>query len=75
MWMTGGGIQRGIVFGETDELGYNIVRDKITIRDFQATVLKLLGFDPYKFHYKYQGLNQRLIGPTNEGNVVKGLLA
>ena len=74
MWMAGGGIKPGIVYGETDELGYNIVQDKVTVRDFQATVLHLMGFDPYKLHYKYQGLNQRLIGPTNEGRIVKDLL-
>lgn len=75
MWMAGGGIKRGALIGETDDLGYRITQDKITIRDFQATVLHLLGFDPYTFAYKYQGLNQRLIGPTNEGKVAKLLLA
>jgi hypothetical protein len=75
MWMAGGGVKPGIVFGETDELGYNVVQDKVTVRDFQATVLHLMGFDPYKFSYKYQGLNQRLIGPSNDGQIVKGLLS
>jgi hypothetical protein len=74
IWMAGGGTKPGIVYGETDELGYNVVQDKVTVRDFQATVLHLMGFDPYKLHYKYQGLNQRLIGPTNEGKIVKDLL-
>ena len=74
MWMAGGGIKRGITFGETDELGYHVVQDKVTVRDLQATILHLLGFDPHKFSYRYQGLNQRLIGPTNDGKVVKGLL-
>jgi len=73
-WMAGGGVKPGIVLGETDELGYYAVQDKVTVRDFQATMLHLLGFDPYAFHYKYQGLNQRLIGPTNEGKIVKKLL-
>jgi hypothetical protein len=75
MWMAGGGVKPGINFGETDELGYFVVQDKVTVRDLQATILQLLGFDPYQLHYRYQGLNQRLIGPTNEGKVVKGLLA
>ena len=75
IWMAGGGVKPGLVFGKTDELGYRVIEDKVTVRDFQATVLHLLGFDPYAFHYKYQGLNQRLIGPTNEGKIVKGLLA
>ncbi len=75
MWMAGGGIKSGLAFGETDELGYYIVKDKVTVRDLQATILNRLGLDPYRFHYTYQGLNNRLIGPTNEGKVVNGILA
>jgi len=75
MWMAGGGVKPGTVFGETDELGYYVTQDKVTVRDLQATILHLMGFDPYKLHYRYQGLNQRLIGPTNEGKIVQGLLA
>ena len=48
---------------------------KVTVRDLQSTMLHLLGLDPYRFSYRYQGLNQRLIGPTNEGRVVKEILA
>ncbi|MES2570663.1 MAG: DUF1501 domain-containing protein [Verrucomicrobiota bacterium] len=68
-------MKKGSLFGETDELGYHVVQDKVTVRDLQATLLHLLGFDPYKLSYRYQGLNNRLIGPTNEGKIVKGLLA
>ncbi len=75
MWMAGAGVKRGTVFGATDELGYQVVQDKVTVRDLQATILHLLGFDPYQLAFRYQGLNQRLIGPTNEGKVVAGLLA
>ncbi|MHA3774214.1 DUF1501 domain-containing protein [Verrucomicrobiota bacterium sgz303538] len=75
MWMAGGGIKPGIVYGETDDLGYHIVENKVTVRDLQATILHQLGLDPFAFHYKYQGLNQRLIGPTNEGQIVKGILS
>ena len=74
IWMGGAGVKPG-VFGATDELGYHVTENKVTVRDFQATVLHLLGFDPHGFHYKFQGLNQRLIGPTNEGKIVRGLLA
>ena len=74
MWMAGGGIRPATVYGATDELGYHITENKVTVRDFQATALHLLGFDPYTFSYRYQGLNQRLIGPSNEGKVVKGIL-
>jgi len=75
IWMAGAGVQKGVTYGETDELGYHVVRDKVGVRDLQATMLHLLGFDPYNFSHRYQGLNQRLIGPTNEGQIVKGLLA
>jgi len=75
MWMAGGGVKRGCVLGETDELGYFVTKDKVTVRDLQATILQQLGLDPYKLSYRYQGLNNRLIGPTNEGQVVKALLA
>jgi hypothetical protein len=75
MWMAGAGVKAGMNFGATDELGYHIVENKVTVRDLQATILHLLGYDPYLFSYRYQGLNNRLIGPTNEGKIVKGILA
>jgi uncharacterized protein (DUF1501 family) len=75
IWMAGGGIKPGITHGETDELGYFVAKDKVTVHDLQATVLHLLGLDPFKFGYMYQGLNQRLIGPTNEPRIVQALLA
>jgi hypothetical protein len=75
IWMAGGGIKPGIVHGETDELGYKIVRDKVSIRDLQATILHAMGQDPYRLSYKYQGLDQRLIGPTDEAVIQKALLA
>jgi hypothetical protein len=75
IWMAGGGVKPGIVHGATDEFGYNIVNGKVTVRDFQATILHLMGLDPYRFSFPYLGLNQRLIGPTDEGQIVKSLLA
>ena len=75
MWMAGGGVKAGLNYGSTDELGYFVAENKVTVRDLQATMMHLLGFDPYQFSYRYQGLNNRLIGPTDEGKVVKGILA
>jgi hypothetical protein len=75
MWMTGAGIKRGLNYGSTDELGYHIAENKVTVRDLQTTILHLLGLDPYGLTYKFQGLNNRLIGPTNEGKLIKGILA
>ncbi|MBI1357771.1 MAG: DUF1501 domain-containing protein [Acidobacteria bacterium] len=75
MWMAGGGIKPGLNYGATDDIGYYVVENKLTPRDLQATILHQLGLDPYKLSYAYQGLDQRLIGPTNEARVVKDLLA
>lgn len=74
LWMAGGGSKPGIVYGETDEFSYNIVRDPVHVRDFQATMLHLFGIDHEKFTYKYQGLDQKLTG-VEKARVVKGLMA
>ena len=68
MWMAGGGIRGGISYGETDELGFFITENQIEVHDLQATILHLLGFDPFRFRYSFQGLDHRLIGP--EGNAI-----
>jgi hypothetical protein len=75
MWMAGGGIRPGLAYGQTDEFGYYPVEDPVSIRDVQATILHQLGLDPYRFSYRYQGLDNRLIGPTEEGRVLKPILA
>lgn len=75
IWMAGGGIKPGIVFGETDDFSYYITRDKVPVYDLQATILHLLGLDPHTLSYRYQGLNQRLIGPTEAPRVRHELLA
>jgi hypothetical protein len=74
IWMAGGGVKAGSVYGETDDFSYNIVKDPVHIRDFHATVMKLLGIDHEKFTYKYQGLDQKLTG-VEEAKVVQGLIA
>ena len=62
LWMAGGGIKGGVVHGETDEFSYNIVKDPVHVRDFQATILRLFGIDHERFTYRYQGLDMRLTG-------------
>ncbi len=74
MWMAGGGAKPGMVYGETDDFSYNIVKDPVKIRDFHATVLHLLGFDHERLTYRYQGLDQRLTS-VEKATVVKELLA
>jgi hypothetical protein len=75
MWLAGGGIQRGLNFGATDDIGYYPVENKVTVRDLQATILHLLGLDARRLSYPFQGLNQRLIGPTDEAQVIQAILA
>jgi hypothetical protein len=74
MWFAGGGIKPGIKFGQTDDIGYNITQDKVTVRDLQATILHLLGLDPYRFTYSFMGLDNRLIGPAGDGSPIEGIL-
>ncbi len=73
IWMAGGGVKSGLVYGETDEFGYNIVKDPVHVHDFQATMLHLMGVDHEKFLYKHQGRRYRLTDVS--GKVVKGILA
>jgi len=74
MWMAGGGIRGGVTHGATDELGYNAVEDVVTVHDFHATMLKLLGIDHTRFTYKFQGLDMRLTG-VEPAHVIKPILA
>ena len=75
IWMAGGGIKPGITYGETDDLGYHIVKDKMHVHDLQATILAALGMDAQKFSFPYQGLNQRLIGPQSGWRIHDRLFA
>ena len=60
MWMAGGGVKPGVVYGETDDYSYNIVQDPVHIHDLQATILHCLGIDHTKLTFKYQGRHFRL---------------
>jgi hypothetical protein len=73
IWMAGGGIKPGIVYGETDELGYNIIQDPVHVHDFQATVLNQMGLDHEKLTFRHQGRRFRLTDVS--GKVVKGIIA
>lgn len=72
VWMAGGGIRAGTVYGETDEYGYNIVRDPVHVYDLQATILHLLGIDHERLTYRHQGRRYRLTDV--HGSVVDGIL-
>lgn len=60
LWMAGGGVRAGFTYGETDELGYNIVRDPVHVHDLQATLLHLLGIDHERLTFRHQGRRYRL---------------
>ncbi len=74
IWMAGGGIRPGTIYGETDDFSYNIVKDGVHIRDFHATMLHLLGIDHEQFTFKSNGLDQKLTG-VEHANVIQALLA
>jgi hypothetical protein len=72
-WMAGGGVQPGLVYGETCEFGYNVVKDPVHVHDFHATMLHLLGIDHERLVFKYQGRRFRLTDVS--GRLIEGLLA
>jgi len=73
IWMAGGGVKPGIVYGKTDEFGYNIEENPVHVHDFQATMMHLMGIDHERFTFLYQGRRFRLTDIS--GKVVPGLLA
>lgn len=73
MWLAGGGIKPGITIGETDELGFNVVTDRVHVHDLHATLLHLLGFDHTRLTYRFQGRDFRLTDV--HGEVVQKLFA
>jgi hypothetical protein len=73
MWMAGGGIKPGITYGETDEIGYYGIKDRVHVHDLQATILHTLGMDHEKFTYRFQGRDFRLTDV--HGELVKQILS
>ena len=74
MFLTGGGIRGGQVYGATDEMGYNAVENKVHVRDIHATMLELMGIDHTRFKYKFQGLDVGLTG-VEEAHTLRNLYA
>jgi len=72
IWLAGGGIKGGITYGETDDFGYNIVRDPVHVHDLNATLLHCLGIDHTRLTYRYQGRDHRLTDV--HGEVVRAIL-
>jgi DNA-directed RNA polymerase specialized sigma24 family protein len=73
-WMAGGGVKAGVAYGRTDDFSYNVVHDPVHVRDFNATVLHLLGIDHERLAFRHQGLDQKLTGVV-PARVVNELIA
>jgi arylsulfatase A-like enzyme len=71
--MAGGGIKRGLTYGETDDFSYNVVENPVHIHDLNATILHCMGVNHEKLTYKFQGRDFRLT--DIHGKVVKGILS
>jgi hypothetical protein len=72
LWLAGGGFKRGHSHGETDDLGFNVVRDPVHVHDLHATLLHQLGLDHEKLTYRFQGRDFRLTDV--HGHVVNDIL-
>jgi hypothetical protein len=72
-WMAGAGIQGGVSYGETDEIGYKAVQDRVSVHDLHATMLHLLGMDHEKLTYLHNGRRYRLTDIA--GEVIQKILA
>ncbi len=75
VWLAGGGVRGGMAYGATDEVGLRAVEKPVHIRNFHATLLHLLGLDPEALTFYHNGLDERLIGPTNDVPIVSEILA
>ncbi len=75
MFMAGGGVRAGYTHGETDEIGWNPVRDPVHINDLQATMLKQFGIDHKRLTHRHQGVNMRLTNITREAHVIDALIS
>jgi hypothetical protein len=74
VWMAGGGVKPGIVYGATDDFSYNIVENPVHVNDLNATILHCLGIDHRRLSMKHQGLDMRLTG-VEEHNPIHKILA
>ena len=74
MFMAGGGVKGGTIYGETDDFSYNIVENPVHLNDLNATILHCMGINHARFTFPYQGLDQRLTG-VEPSKVVKAVLA
>ncbi len=75
IWLAGGGVKAGMAYGGTDPIGLRAVENAVHIRNFHATLLHLLGIDHEGLSFYHNGLEERLIGPTDDVEIVEDILA
>jgi uncharacterized protein (DUF1501 family) len=75
MWLAGGGVRPGIVYGETDDFSYNVTDGEVPLRNLHATILHLFGLDSSRLVFPHAGLAEKLVGTGAPAEVVEGLLA
>lgn len=75
IWLAGGGVKGGMAYGATDPIGLRAAENPVPIHNFHATLLHLLGLDPHTLSYFHNGLDERLIGPTEDVEIVHGILS
>jgi len=73
IWLAGGGVKRGIVYGATDDFGFRAEQNRMHVHDLHATVLHLLGIDHTRLTYRYSGRDFRLTDV--HGNVIREILS
>lgn len=73
MWLAGGGIKPGVTVGRTDDIGYNVAEEPVSVHDLHATILRLMGLEHTRLTYKFQGRDFRLTDVS--GEIVKKLIA
>ena len=73
IWMAGGGVKPGIVYGQTDDFSYNVTENPVHVHDLNATILHCLGIDHERLTYRYQGRDFRLTDV--HGNIAQDILA
>jgi uncharacterized protein (DUF1501 family) len=73
MWLAGGGVRPGCIYGQSDEIGYNVVENPVHVHDLQATILHQMGIEHTKLTFRFQGRDYRLTDVL--GNVVKDILS
>ncbi len=75
VWLAGGGVKGGMAYGATDAVGLRAEENPVHIRNLHATILHLMGLEPQSFSFLHNGLEERLIGPTNDVEIIREILS